>query len=274
VLNAPAGTRAGITVRSGGRFEARGQTLADLARVAFGFETADPARGMVQAAADWMWNDRFDITATANHQWTTPPPGTAVPAELRPMLRALLEQRFALKAQVKTQRVDATALRLAKRGASDEPGLRPSTAVCQGPNSKASPGEAARPPCLLILTSERVQAEAVTMSEVAQLIGRIPQLARSMGLSLPIVDETNLRGLYDLSFSIPIVKEPVRAAAGQSEISGAPFPGGGGGGGRGFTPSTTAIIRAIETQLGLKLEPARVPVPTLVIERARKPKED
>jgi uncharacterized protein (TIGR03435 family) len=111
------------------------------------------------------------------------------------------------------------------------------------------------------------------MSEVAQLIAQIPVLARGFGLSLPIIDETNLRGLYDLSLSIPIVKEPVRADPGQSEISGGSFPGGGRGIG-GFTPSTTAVIRAIETQLGLKLEPARVPVPTLVIERARKPQED
>ena len=66
---APASASLGARVPRGefrlipdGRLEARGQALADLARVAYGFEQVDPKGGVVDADR-WMWTDRFDVTA-------------------------------------------------------------------------------------------------------------------------------------------------------------------------------------------------------------------
>jgi uncharacterized protein (TIGR03435 family) len=259
VFNAPAGTRDGVRVLPGGRFEARGQTLAQLAGVAFGFENADAARGMVEAKVEWFSTDRFDITATAAHRWTTPPPGTIFPAELRTMLRALLEERFGLKVRIQKRTVDVTALRLAKPRVPDADGLRPSTTECQPPNDTAPPGAPLSRRCTVTLTRERLLAEGVTMTEAAQLITRIQEL---WPLSLPVVDQTTLPGRYDLSLSLPTV-----VVTGDSGIRGGEFFA-------GLNPRVVAITKAMESQLGLTLEPARVPVPILIIEGARKPKED
>jgi uncharacterized protein (TIGR03435 family) len=239
--SAPGANASGsLRVLPDGRFEARGEALANLARVAFGFDHVDPNRGVVQAA-DWMWKDRFDLTASAGQPWTTPPPGTTVPPELRTMLRMLLEDRFALRARIATKKVDVTALRLAKPERLG-PGLRPSAAECRGPSTLASPDEELpRPRCPYTNTIDRMHAEAVTMPEVAQMISQRSSYAWR-GL---IVDQTGLRGLYDVSFSKPR---------------------------RNLTPETS--IRELEVQLGLTLEPTSMPLPTLIIERARKPVED
>ena len=239
------GPRAGFSVLAGGRVEVRAQTVVDVARVAFGFEQVDPSHGVVEAGPDWLWNDRFDITAAADHQWTTPPPGSRVPAELRPMLRKLLEDRFELKARIEAKNIQVTALRRAKPGAPG-PGLRPSATTCS-------------PACPVVQNSERLQAGAVTMAEAAQLIARLPRLFVSRGdNSRPIlVDQTMLPGKYDLLLELPA--DDVASAATVSVRA---------------EVRSIAIRSALETQLGLKLEPARVRVPTLIIERARKPRVD
>jgi uncharacterized protein (TIGR03435 family) len=251
----PSNPRARLVVLAGGRLEARGQTLANLARVAFGFESVDPSRGMVDAGADWQWNDRFDITATADHEWTTPPSGTTVPSELRAMLRALLEERFALKARIETRNRHVTALRRIKQGSEPGPGLRPSTDACLGPYTDAPRGVTSPSRCPFTLTNDRLQAGAVTLAEAALLFARIQGLLRAFGTYLPIVDQTGLDGRYDLSLSIrPEVKEIASSAR--------------------DVRRSIEVIRAIEAQLGLKFERARVQIPTLIIERARKPVED
>jgi uncharacterized protein (TIGR03435 family) len=167
-----------------GSFQVRGESLANLARLAYEFENVDPQSGRVQAA-DWMWNDRFDVTVSTTQPWTTPPPGTTVPAELRTMLRTMLEDRFALRVRVTTKKMNVIALRLAKR---DTPGpaLRPAASDV----SRGSVTEASDP--------NIINAKAVTMSQVALLLSQHPAYA----LGGPYLDQTGLPGLYDLTFSL------------------------------------------------------------------------
>ena len=245
------GTR-GIAVLPGGRFEARRQTLAELARVAFGF---DPV-GVVEAPDSWQWNDRFDITAKANREWTRPAAGARVPSELPDMLSKLLQERFELKARVETRKARVTALRLTRPDGERSPGLRPSTGNCVGQSAEAP--EASRPEapkCLSTLARDRLEASAVTMREVAGLIARLEGLLWEQGSYPVVVDQTGLSGKYDVVLSIPPVP---------TELTG-----------RGNTDRRSiAISRALDSQLGLKLEPARAAIPTLIIEKARKPRED
>jgi uncharacterized protein (TIGR03435 family) len=77
------------------------------------------------------------------------------------------------------------------------------------------------------------------MTEVAALL---PQ--NSLFRGLLFVDQTGLAGRYDLSFSW------------QKR-------------GTGRTP-----LDMLEAQLGVKLKTTRMPLPTLVIDKASKPKED
>lgn len=232
--------RSEVLVLPGGRFEARGQALANLARVAFGFDHVDPNRGLVQADG-WMWNDRFDVTASAGAEWTTPPTGSRVPTELREMLKALLADRFELRARIATKNVDVTAVRLANANQLG-PGLRPSTASCRGPFTDASPDDASPTPrCPLINTGERIAAQAISLQDAVNLIGQMP-FFRSFGA---IVDQTGLQGLYDVSFSIP------RGSISRESLQG-----------------------EFESQLGLQMKGTSMPLPALILEKARKPKED
>jgi uncharacterized protein (TIGR03435 family) len=226
-----------------GRLEARGQTLANLARIAFGFDAIDPRGDLVQAA-NWMWNDRFDVTASKGQPWSTPPSATSVPAELRTMLRTMLEDRFTLHARTITKKVDVTALRLANAGTLGS-ALRPTTVadVCREPNDDASSDDTlALPLCPPRPVANRmINAKAITMSEVALLFSQYPGWYSYAG---PFVDETGLLGRYDLSFVVP--------------------PGG-----------QSATIQAdFERQLGVKLTKTRVQRPALIIESAKKPQED
>jgi uncharacterized protein (TIGR03435 family) len=231
------GSRAGFLVLPDGRVEVRSESLANLARVAFGFDHVDPNRGVVQAA-NWMWNDRFDITAAAGQPWTTPPPGTSVPAELRTMLRALLEDRFALQARIATARVDVSALRLARKERLG-PGLRPSVAVCEGPVAEVEQSSPAR--CAYTNNGEGIRAEGVTMMQVVQLMAANPLFR----WRVPSVDQTGLAGRYDVSFTVP----------------------------RRLLTVGWDILE-FEAQLGLTVRATNIRVPTLIIERARKPRED
>jgi uncharacterized protein (TIGR03435 family) len=219
-----------------GRLEARSETVADLTRVAFGFEGNDPNGGVVKAAY-WMWNDRFDVTASAGRPWTMPPPGTNVPTELRAMLRVFLEDRFALQARVETRKVDVVALRLAKPDTLG-PYLHPSTPECLSAFADPALDEAARRArCPVKIAGWDIEAQAVTMSDVAQIITQW----KYQGLRL-VVDQTGLSGLYDVSVSLK------RERADQE--------------------------RLLEDQLGMKLASTSASLPTLIIESAKKPRLD
>jgi uncharacterized protein (TIGR03435 family) len=231
-----------------GRVEARGQTLADLARVAYGFEQVDPKSGVVDADP-WMWTTRFDVIAAAGQPWTTPPSGSKVPSELRTMLRAMLEDRFRLQARIVTKKVEVIALQLAKPDRLG-PGLRPSTVTCRGTPADTPPSQAGRvaqdpatvptSDCRVVNTPTEIDARSATMTEVAALLS---QNSTFRGLGL-FVDQTGLSGRYDLSFS-------VRKR------------------GTGRLPADM-----LQTQLGVKLKTTRMPLPTLVIDKASRPKED
>ena len=247
-----------MAVFSGGRFEARGQTLANLARVAYGFEHVDPGQGVVDVPAGWPINDRFDITATADHEWTRPPAGMTVPAELRPMLQRLLEDRFALKAQIRTQRISVTALVLAAKTSALGPGLRPSANDCLGPYTEPQPGATSKPRCPFTLEESRIEAGSVTMPEVAAIIARIQGLRRDNHF---VVDRTGIAGTFDLTLSMAAPVEPTSLL----DLSAI---------GERRSRRDLAIREALAMQLGLRLENAKLPVPTLVVERAKRPIED
>ena len=82
---------------------------------------------------------------------------------------------------------------------------------------------------------------------MAQLAAR---LSRSIGVH--VVDNTGLPGLFDLKLEWTVEDQFV---------------------GRGATASPT-IFPAIQEQLGLRLESARGPVETLVIDRVERPTEN
>ena len=261
-----------VTVLPGGRFEARNQTLENLVRLAYGFERLNPHDTVkTPSFSPWITVDEFDVTATMDGEWTTPPPGETVPTELRGLLRMLLEDRFDLKARLETRPVHVYSLRLANQASSPGPGLRPAANTCLGPYTELAPGEPPRPSCTFRVSGDTVEAGSVTMKDVARIVAQIDALQ----LDHAVVDGTGIGGTYDLVLSL--------AGTGSPPISNSIFPlppptlTGSLSSLPTFPPPSRVPLNtrlAIEQQLGLTLSKAKQPLPTLVIEDAKKPRED
>ena len=266
--------RSSFTILPDGRFEARAATIGDLARVAFGFEHMDPRSGVVDAPnIAWSQWERFDVTAAGEGEWSKPPAGDRLPAELRLMLRTLLEDRFALKANIQNRQIDVYALRLADKAAGPGPSLQRSTNTCLGPFTISAPSgpDAEKPRCPSRVDGSRIEAGAVTLADFARILSGIRLLP-----DRPIVDDTGLEGVYDVSVVLGLASlssgRRTAPVVLPSDDSAARFPIG---------PSSpdadrwkVAVQKALKTQLGLELRKARLPVPVLVVDRARRPQED
>ena len=258
-----------LTVLAGGRFEARAVSLEDLVRVAYGYEHRDPRHGVIESNVSWAGRDLYDVTAAIDGDWTKPPAGDRIPAELRLLLRGLLEDRFALKARIETKRLDVYALRRVN-GAAAATGLPRSSDGCIGPYTDSTSIEANRkPPCANRMTTDRIEVGALTMVQFADLLSTRAQL-----VDRPIVDDTGLEGAYDvllttgLRAASPSSQQGVVAADNAfREYSGVGFF-------MGNSQWASAVRRGMKEQLGLELQKAKLPIPILRIESARKPSED
>jgi uncharacterized protein (TIGR03435 family) len=252
-----------VRVLPQGRFEARNTSIEELVRIAYGFEQFDPRKGIVQTPRfSRLFDDRYDLTAVIDGEWSKPASGDGVPPELRVMLRDVLHDRFALKARLETKRIDVFALRLS--GSAPGPSLRPSTSQCLGPLTNATPGPQTLPRCPFTFQLTRIEAGGVTLADVARLLWSMTGLA-----DRPIVDDTGLEGTYDLTLVIgsdasrPNVIPEVRREDRPSRDPALDLK---------LRP--VVIREALKAQLGLELKGAQLPVPTLVIESAKRPQED
>jgi hypothetical protein len=120
----------------------------------------------------------------------------------------------------------------------------------------------------------RMEMSKATMAALADMIG--PFVDR------PVVDMTDLKGNYQVALELPMEDLMRMARARVPELAGAAGPGGGFGPG-GFGPGTapaggapaasdpsgTSIFQAVQ-QLGLRLEPRKAPVETIIIDHVEK----
>lgn len=265
----PSRNPASISALSGGRFEARNQTIENLVRVAYGFEQVDPRHGVVDTAAlPSARVMRFDITAVSDREWTNPPAGRQVPTELRTLLRGLLEHRFKLKVRLETKKLDVAALRLA--GSAPGPGLRRAASECAGPFADPPvDGSAPASSCVYHVDPQRVEAGAMTMAEVAKFLQNVPGLT----LRAAIVDQTGLQGRYDVALDIGGPINARRRMLVDAE-SGAGARGALLGSDLDLERRPIAVREALEKQLGLKLVNTKAEIPMLKIEHAENPQED
>ena len=86
-------------------------------------------------------------------------------------------------------------------------------------------------------------------------------LAQQLGR--PVIDKTDLDGFFDIS--LEWATDPNFAG---------PGPGGVRGPDIGFSASGPSLFTAVEEQLGLRLESAKGPVETLVIDSVQRPQEN
>jgi uncharacterized protein (TIGR03435 family) len=150
-----------IKVGPGDRFTARGYTLVLLMQRAYGVMDWNVSTGPA-----WIRSDRFDVAAKA------PVAGNLTEQQLRPMLQALLAERFKLKLHKTTKEMSGYALVVAKGG----------------PKVQPSAGGEAHPDAFRF-NGTGLSFQGITMEDFARYVAG--------KLGLVGVDHTGLKGLYD-----------------------------------------------------------------------------
>ena len=118
----------------------------------------------------------------------------------------------------------------------------------------------------------------MTMTATATPVGGLVGMLQGQA-GRPVIDKTNLKGLFDISLRFSPEGQPGLAGIG------APPPGAGpagiaGAGGPGGPAANAAseplpsLFTAVQEQLGLKLESTKGPVDFLVIDSVQKPTEN
>lgn len=234
--NAASDHRIQIGFQPGGRFVATGITVRLLIAQAFNIRDFQ-----ISGGPGWLASDRFDINAKAEAGTERIPPD-----KLRPMLKALLVERFQLKFHLETKEMPTYALVAGKGGSK----LVKSEVQGQGPGPRTQ----------MRMGRGQVSAKGIPMAMFAS------QLSNQVGRN--VEDKTGLAGNYDIDLNW--TPEPGQGFG--------PFGGGApppapnavaGAGGDGPT-----IFTALQEQLGLKLESSRGQVPVVVIESISKPSEN
>ena len=247
------------------RVDIGGLSLAELIRVAY------RVRSYQVSGPDWMASERFDVLAKL--------PEGASREQVPEMLQALLAERFKLKAHRESKEHAVYALVVGKNGPklkdsapdADAPATtddaNPQVRVSgRGENTQVSISGGQIGTAHMSMGpggTMHLEAPKMNMSALADTLSRF--------FDRPVVDLTELKGTYQLALDLSM--EDLRTAALTMGIMG---PGMGAGRGAVRPPADAAsdpgglsIFAAVQ-QLGLKLEPRKVPIDFVVIDRLEK----
>jgi uncharacterized protein (TIGR03435 family) len=245
-----------------GRVYLPGITMKNLISVAWNINGDD----MMANAPKWIDSERFDVIAKAPAGVAIgdlTPSRTAVPVNveaLRPMLRALLVDRFQIKFHMEDRPVAAYTLVAAK------PKLKPAD-----PNSRTKWQEGtttdSKDKNANSSLGRLVTCQNVTMAQFAELL---PGIAPGY-LHTEVVDATGLEGGWDFTFSFSPAGlfrlnqgRDGEGGAAASSVPEASLPSG-----------AISLFDALTKQLGLKLETQKRPTPVLVIDHiSQKPTDN
>jgi uncharacterized protein (TIGR03435 family) len=252
-----------IQNQPGGRYTATNVPLRLLIRNAYRIQDSQ-----LSGAPDWVASERFDIVAKADGPMSPPMPGGG-PSRTQLMLRSLLEERFKLAVRWETREAPIYALTLARPDGKLGPQIRPSTVDCQalaaarragGPPAPgpsvgrgAAPAPGERPACGARMGLGEVSAGSQPISQLVTML--------SQWVQRNVIDRTGLQGFFDFDLKWT----PDQLPQGPPP-PGVPIPS--------VDPDGPSIFTALQEQLGLKLESARGPVETLVIDHVERPTPD
>jgi uncharacterized protein (TIGR03435 family) len=277
----------GMTV-DGARVDIGSLSLADLIRIAY------RVKPYQINGPDWMGAQRFDLLAKI--------PDGASPDQVPEMLQALLTERFKLKVHRESKEQPVYALVVGKNG----PKLKEAPPDADTPSPSAGNGtpgvdiggaKMRMDSKGVVLTGGQtggmrmspgpggtmhLEAIKMTMATLTDMLARF--------VDRPVVDMTELKGKYELALDLSlddlrntakaaglmlppggavIAGAPVAGGAGGGSISGAPGDPGRSGAQEASDPSGGTIFSSVQ-QLGLKLEPRKVPIDLIVVEHLEK----
>jgi uncharacterized protein (TIGR03435 family) len=240
----PLGTGA-VLPPQGTWFRARNATLRTLIRFAHGSDgdLSTPLRleeFRVVGGPSWIGSNAFDIDANM-------PDGPRATGDAALMLRALLEERFALKAHREMQEMPVYALVRARGDGKLGDRLRARSETCV-PGSEWVSREPLR--CGVRFRPGWFFGNGVTMPGFATDLSRI--------VDRVVVDRTGLAGLFDFDVRY------TRGAEAQPSPDVRPKS----------DADVPSIFTALQEQLGLKLESTRAPMDVLVIDSVQRPSEN
>jgi uncharacterized protein (TIGR03435 family) len=175
---------------------------------------------------DWIRSDRWDITAKAGAPTSE--------AQLRRMLQTLLEERFKLKVHHEVRDLAVAVLSVAKTGSKN---LHPVESI--GPPEYESTGG------MLIVRN-------ASMERLGYYLENRPP----NGVSEKIVDETGLKGSFDITLNVRDFDVNDPTFGGDFDEMRRAFFG--------------VVASALEKQYGLKLERRKVPIDCLVVDSGNK----
>jgi len=173
-------------------------------------------------------------------------------AQMQQMLQPLLAERFKLAVHREVREMNALVLTVAKGGRLG-PKMKKSDRTCDSLGTGVTALVIAVPP------ASGDPACGYTPSGVGRIVGVGLDVATIIdllsALRLPIVDQTGLNDRYD----IDVTYTPTPFSAGTlAQRGGTPMPG--------VDPDGPSLFNAIEEQLGLKLQPKRMPIPVVIID--------
>lgn len=217
-----------------GRIDARAVTLKELIGFAYEVDEDD----MVRGGEKWLDTDHFNILAK-----TVPLASTD---NFRTMVRAMLADRFKLKAHKEPQPVNVFALTAVK------PKMK-----------EADPSERSTCKAGALDGARYYTCQNTTMKQLAEKIGG--QVAGGY-VDRPVVDLTGLTGAYD--FTLTWAPVALTRGGGGGRVGSSAREGGSPGGDPTSSDPTggLTVFQAIERQLGLKLAPQKHPLPVVVVD--------
>ena len=211
----------------GRTFITENSSLADLVMFAYNVQ-----RKQIVGAPDWIEKDRYDISATPDHE------GRPTADQVKTMIRKLLADRFQLKFHHDQRELSAFVLTVAK----------------DGPKLKA-----AQPNGTLHGIGIQPAKTGEMMFGSNAPIPAFTSFLQSLVLDRPVVDQTGLTGRYDLT---------VTFTPDDSLFNGRPPPYSKPADDVEPAPN---LFEAIQQQLGLKLTAAKTQVDVLAIDHIEKP---
>jgi uncharacterized protein (TIGR03435 family) len=223
------------------RFAVRNIPLYGLITLAYGKECQRQVQHIGGPA--WVGTDGYDVEAAipaGSPGYTTRQVREGMAPRLQLMLQAMLADRF--KLVIRREMREMSVYNLVVVAAAK---VKPSAE--QNPVDRVpAPGNVS-----IFKPTPEVVGPALALSGVP--MSRVAALVQMMA-DRPIIDRTELTGLFDVFLNFPDL-----AGLSGDELQ---------------TAMADQLSSRLQEQLGLKLEPARVPVEVLVIDRAERPSEN
>ncbi len=229
---------------------AKNQTLHELIKLAYGVQD-----NQISGGPEWLATARFNLEAKLDSSVVAELKNLSPEQqkiEVQRMFQALLADQFKVALHHESKLLPAYVLVIAKNG----PKIQPAKPGDTYPNGiKGLDGQPAGPH-KFEMSSNQLTVQAMPIAFVADRM--------AMHLNQPVLDRTGLTGDYDFTFKVT----PEGGSTDHKEVIG----------GKETTvhvhsvgAMNTALLTAMEEQLGLRVEQQTVPLPVLVIDRAEKP---